>query len=190
MTQQLNQEEPEGVKNVMDETYDKSMPIHNPAPKPDGPQEVYPFRKEGVGGTAEKDFRPINSVNYDSPAAGEDTISADGTAVTSLDAGTTASEAAEVDEVLSAPKDLSAPASAPSLKSDQSPAIDTQKGSDSSAPAASPASAEKDSGQPKESESGSPTSSLPPMIGDVELPASTQPQTEESQTPGSPAKQS
>jgi hypothetical protein len=148
----------------MNETYDKSMPIHDPQPVEGGPREIFPFQKIGN----DRDFRPLNTIDYADPVeVGED-------------------EEAEVEEVLTAPKDSPVPESVESSTSE--PPTTPPDGSPE--PPASPASAEKDNGQPKEPESGSQTSSLPPMIGDVELPASTEPQGAESPTPGSPARRS
>lgn len=170
VTQQLNDGEPEGPRTVMDLTIDKSMPVHNPPPRPDEPQTVHPFEK--FDATGDKDFRPINMIEYaEAPDLGE-TVK------------TPEEEAAEVEEVLSAPKDSPVPESAESSTSEQTTT------SESPAPSGETVPAEKDSGQLKENEPGSPTSSLPPMVGEVELPVGTKPQSEESQTPGSPAKQS
>jgi hypothetical protein len=125
---------------------------------------VYPFRKIGED---PKDFRPVNTINYaEAPALSSE------------------EEAAEVEEVLEAPKDSPVPGSAEFSTSETTPTSVSQENP------ASDASAEKDNGQPKEPASGSQTSSLPPMVGEVVLPALEPLPGEENQTPGSPAKQS
>jgi hypothetical protein len=108
----------------------------------------------------EKDYRPINTIEYPEE------------------------EVAEVEEVLEAPKDSPVPESAESSTSEITTTSELPE------TPASDASVEKDSGQLKEPESGSPTSSLLPMIGEIGLPASEPLPDGENQTPGSQAKQS
>lgn len=160
---QLNDGESAGPKEVMNETYDKSLPVHDPTPRPDEPREIFPYQIAGQV----KDFRPINEIDYPEVKLDKEV----------LETGEVEPEE-EVD-----PKDSSVPESAPSSISEPTPANELSESSSTTVPV------EKDNGQPKEPESGSPTSSLPPMIGEVELPVSTQPQGEESLIPGSPAKQ-
>ena len=71
-----------------------------------------------------------------------------------------------IEEVLTAPKDSSAPESVESSE------LTTTEETDSSAVPVSPASVEKDSGQPKEAESGTQTSSPKTSAGKTKQPAS------------------
>jgi hypothetical protein len=139
----------------MNETYDKTTPVHDPTPPAEGPREIFPYVTTGD----DKDFRPINTVEYP-----ED-------------------EVAEVEEVLTAPKDSPVQESADSSTSEQTPENGLSVSPEETVPV------EKDSGLPKENEPGTPTSLSPTTTGETEQPAKT-PGLPESMIPSFPAKQS